>query len=178
MKIFFDMDGVLADFAGAAKNIPDFGTDLNYATSGMTEEQKAAKKKYWLAIEQISDFWSGMKPVQNITILLDYAQSVGELFVLTKTPSANKFVNGQEYVNKIADAKRAWIKKHFSNYFDDKNIIVCSGKKGDLICPDSDCILIDDRADNIAQWCDCGGCGILFITPADAHKKLQQRIGF
>ena len=174
MKLYFDMDGVLADFAAAANKLDGFREDLNQATKNMTDEQREAKKKYWLEIEQISDFWSGMKPIQDVEQVLELAQKIGELFILTKTPSANKFVNGQEYVNKIADAKRQWIKKHFSKYFEDKNVIVCSGKKGDLINPDENCILIDDRTDNIEQWCSCGGTGVLFVSPEDACMQLTK----
>ncbi len=176
MKIYFDMDGVLADFAQAAKNIPGFSSDLNCASQNMTDEQKHAKKKYWLEIEQIDSFWADMDIVDNITELLDFASLCGDLFVLTKTPSANKFADGQNYVNKIADAKRAWIKKHLSKYFDDENIIVCSGKKGKLIRPDKNSILVDDRPDNIAEWSECGGTGILFLGSDDARHQLQKFI--
>ena len=173
MRIFFDMDGVLADFDKAVSVIPGYNSVLNKASRNLSIAQRDIKKKNWLAIEKISSFWSGMHPVQNVHLLLDYAQKCGEMFVLTKVPSPDKFANGERYVNEIANAKRQWINDNMSQYFIPQNVIICNGDKGELIKPNRQDVLIDDRYENIISWYDAGGMGILFKNPLNAIQELR-----
>lgn len=173
MRIFFDMDGVLADFDRAVSGVPGYISVLNKASRNLPIAQRYIKKKNWLAIEKISSFWSGMLPVQNVNMLLDYAQSCGEMFVLTKVPSPDKFINGERYVNEIANAKRQWINNNMSQYFNPQNVIICDGDKGELIKPNRQDVLIDDRYENIVNWYDAGGMGILFKDSNRAMRELQ-----
>ena len=170
MKIYFDMDGVLVDFDSARPNTGDF----NHPSEELSPEMRAAKKQFWLDIEQQENFWRNLPVMANAERLLDVAKSMGEIFILSKTPSAKHFITGQNYVDFVANEKRKWVLKHLGNFFDDGHIIICDGNKGELVKPAAEDILVDDRRENIIEWESCGGRGILFANATDATQKLRQ----
>ncbi len=108
----------------------------------------------------------------NIEYLLTTAADIGEIFVLSKVPSAEKFIGGQNYVDFVAGEKRKWIAKHMNKFFDAKHIIICDGPKGKLISLTKTDVLIDDRQENINEWESVGGRGILFNDAFSAKKQL------
>lgn len=169
MNIYFDMDGVLVDFEVATGDVKD----LNHPTFELSDEKKAAKKQFWLNVEKNKNFWADIPLMKNIKDLLNAAKSKGKIFVLSKTPGAKHFVDGQKYVDFVANEKRKWILKYLGNFFDNEHIIICDGDKGKLIQPSKNDILIDDRLENITEWESCGGRGILFISVSDVVKKLE-----
>ena len=168
MNIYFDMDGVLVDFEAVTGDVKD----LNHPSSELSPEKRAEKKQFWLNIEQNPDFWADIPVMENIKDLLNVAKSKGEIFVLSKTPSAKHFVAGQDYVDFVASEKRKWILKKLGNFFDNEHIIICDGDKGKLIQPSVNDILIDDRPENITEWQLCGGRGIVFMNSIDTIKEL------
>ena len=170
MKIYFDMDGVLVDFDSARPDTSDF----NHPSEELSPEMRAAKKQFWRDIEQQENFWRDIPVMANAERLLTLAQSVGEIFILSKTPSAKHFVTGQKYVDFVADEKRKWVLKHLGKFFDEEHIIICDGNKGELAKPSAEDILVDDRRENIVEWESCGGRGIRFANSVDAIQNLKQ----
>ena len=170
MKIYFDMDGVLADFDAAVAPFSDGRGDLNNRMELMTADARDAKKARWQKIEQNPKFWAEIPVVKNIESLLRAAAGLGELFVLTSVPKAKNFAGGDEYVDFIDAQKRAWIAHHMSEFFPAQNVIVSRGPKEDLVHPGADDVLIDDRAVNIDDWRAAGGRGIVF-SDVDATIK-------
>lgn len=69
--------------------------------------------------------------------------------------------------------KRAWIAREFP---DMKVNIVLRAEKKDY-CMGSDCILVDDLEENIREWDDCGGTGILCKDAQEAMKQLRELDG-
>lgn len=169
MKIYFDMDGVLVHFDAMRPN----DKNLNHPSKELSPEMRMAKKQFWLDIEQQPNFWRDIPEIQGIEQLLKVAKQSGEIFVLSKTPSAKHFIGGKKYVEFVANEKREYILKHFGDFFDNKHIIICDGAKGELIKPANDDILIDDRNENIIEWQIHGGQGILFINAIDTVNKLK-----
>ncbi len=172
MNLYFDIDGVLADFDSMTSG----AAELNHPSSEMTPEMREAKKKFWLNIEQNFSFWADMPVMENIQELLTVAKSIGEIFVLSKTPGAKHFLSGQKYVDFVADEKRKWIAKNLGEFFNTEHVIICDGKKGKLIQPNKNDILVDDRPENIKEWESCGGRGILFINSISAKQELLNMI--
>jgi len=172
MKIYFDMDGVLVDFAYGARMCQNFA-DLNHPSEDLSPEQREAKRLFWLQIEQQDNFWCNLPVMDGAEQLLTVAKSVGEIFILSKTPGKKHFVNAEKYVQFVADEKRKWVLKHLGKFFDNEHIIICDSKKGALAKPSHEDILIDDRCENIAEWESCGGHGILFINSIDSVNKLK-----
>lgn len=172
MNLYFDIDGVLADFDSMTSG----AAELNHPSSEMTPEMREAKKKFWLNIEQNFSFWADMPVMENIQELLTVAKSIGEIFVLSKTPGAKHFISGQKYVDFVADEKRKWIAKNLSEFFNTEHVIICDGKKGKLIQPNKNDILVDDRPENITEWESCGGRGLLFKNSTSAKQELLNMI--
>ena len=176
MKIYFDMDGVLVDFAySAPKN--ENADDLNHPSEKLSPENREAKKRFWREIEQQDTFWRDIPKMSNIEELLTFAKSIGEVFILSKTPSAKHFIGGEKYVDFVADEKRKWVLKNLSNFFDSEHIIICSGPKGDFMNPTKQDILVDDRPENIKEWENNGGIGVLFIGVKDSIERLKRYKG-
>ena len=171
MIFYFDMDGVLADFDSCA---PKSKQSLNHPYESMSDIEKQVKRQFWLDIEQNKNFWRDIPVFSGIKDVLKSAQTKGEIFVLTKTPGAKHFVGGQEYVDFIAREKTDWILKNMSEFFDKKHIIVCDGKKGALINPSSNDILIDDRSENITEWEQHNGRGILFDDVSHVIQEINK----
>ena len=168
MKIYFDMDGVLAHFDAVR---PD-GKDLNHPSEHLSPEKRAAKKAFWQEIEKQPNFWRDIPVMVNAEFLLITAFDMGEIFVLSKTPGSQNFLGGHKYVDFIADEKRKWIQKHLNKFFDKEHVIICDGPKGELIHPNNQDILIDDRQENINEWELHGGVGVLFTNAVDTAKRL------
>lgn len=169
MKIYFDMDGVLVDFDSVCLDSAKF----NHPSDELSPEMRAAKKQFWRDIEQQENFWRDIPVMKDAEALLNTAKSKGEIFILSKTPSAKHFVNGQKYVDFVADEKRKWVLKHLGNFFDAEHIMICDSKKGALVKPLHEDILIDDRYENITEWESHGGRGILFTNAIETAKKLS-----
>ena len=170
MKIYFDMDGVLAHFDAMR---PD-SANLNHPSEDLSPDQRAMKKQFWLDVEKQDNFWRDIPKIPNIEQLLTTAKSMGEIFVLSKTPSAKHFIGGQKYVDFVADEKRKWILKHLNDFFDAAHIIICDGAKGELMQPAADDILVDDRIENIKEWESHGGRGVLFTNAIDTINALKR----
>ena len=105
--------------------------------------------------------------------MLSAAQSIGEIFILSKTPGAKHFAGGNEYVKFVANEKRNWIKINLPEFFDEQHVIICDGNKGQLIRPTHNDILIDDRPENITEWKKYGGRGILFTNAIATANKIK-----
>lgn len=83
ITILYDMDGVLADFDGAVRElfeIPDIvkSTDYNYAIAYLMERDNLSKRKtlnkFWTTIKDCPDFWLNLKPIdKGIRLLKDIA---------------------------------------------------------------------------------------------------------
>lgn len=168
MKIYFDMDGVLAHFDAMRPN----DKDLNHPSEDLSPEQRTAKKLFWQEIEKQPNFWRDIPVMPNTEYLLKTAFDIGEIFVLSKTPGAKKFVGGQKYVDFVANEKHKWITKHLNKFFDAKHVIICDGPKGELIHPNNKDILVDDRQENINEWESHGGVGVLFTNAVDTANRL------
>lgn len=171
MIFYFDMDGVLADFDSSA---PKNSQALNHPSESMSDTEKQAKRQFWQTIEQNKNFWREIPMFPGIKDVLKSAQTKGELFVLTKTPGAKHFIGGQDYVNFVTKEKIDWILKNMPEFFDAKHIIVCDGKKGALIKPTANDILIDDRVENITEWEQHNGRGILFDEISRVIKEINK----
>ena len=169
MKIYFDMDGVLANFDAMRPN----NKDLNHPSGELSPEKRAAKKAQWQEIEKQPNFWHDIPVMENIEYLLSTAFDIGELFVLSKMPGAEKFVGGQKYVDFVANEKRKWIVANLNKFFDAKHVIACNGPKGKFMHPTKSDILVDDRAENIDEWESSGGVGVLFTNVIDTTNKLK-----
>ncbi|MCL1785799.1 MAG: hypothetical protein FWG39_01445 [Alphaproteobacteria bacterium] len=179
IKIYFDMDGVLADFEQSAIKYRPRSADLNRPNEYLSDAQKAAKLEFYRKIEG-TNFYGDLAVMPGAGEMIAAAKAVAgdNVFILTKIPKAANFITGALLTDaneqrRIAQQKIEWVLRHFGDYFSpDRIITVMDGTKGVLLRPTKTDILVDDRPDNIANWTGSGGTGILYTSAADTATEL------
>ena len=160
MKIYFDMDGVLANFA---KGIRDFG-GFDPAVQGESNEK--LDDLVWDVVRATEHFYDRLEPIPGSFELLRkvYAKYGDDCQILSAVPKPKR--NNPT----AGDDKRKWVARLLSP--DIKVNIVLRKEKSDY-CKGADSILIDDYDKNIAEWNAMGGTGILFSSAKDVETRLK-----
>jgi len=150
-RIFLDMDGVLVDFDQQFKDL-----------TGMMPrefESKYSTEEFWEKIDDAGvGFWRGMKWMPGGEAL--YNRAAQHDHFLLSSPSRSE-------VSKIG--KRLWRRDKTPNT---KLYLARSFNKRKFADPNH--ILIDDREDNIQQWRDAGGIGILYKSADQVNTELDK----
>ena len=161
-KIYFDMDGVLADFDRGVKEF-----------CGMQPLQQGGKRseeednKMWMRIREVEHFYDKLEPMPGA---LEMFQKIYEKYgdhceILTGIPKPKRGIltSGED--------KTAWARRLLSKDLV-VNIVYREEKKN--FCKGKDWILIDDHPGNIASWREYGGTGILHVSAEDTIRQLQE----
>ena len=150
-KIYLDMDGVIVDF--------DKRFESMFGMPPREFENNFGKDKFWEKIDAKGvGFWRGMDWMPGGQQL--YNRVAKHDHALLSSPSRSK-------TSKIG--KHMWKKDNTPNT---KLILAQSFNKKNYA--DKSNILIDDRADNIQQWKDAGGIGILYQSAEQVMKELDK----
>lgn len=159
-KVYFDMDGVLADFEGyiIKHNIPYFPQG-----NRSTEQDK----QMWDAIKQVPHFYLQLEPVEgSIDFFMEIkSKKEHESEILSAIPKPKW---GLLYAK---EDKIDWTSQFLGD--DVKANIVYREEKQNY-CTGPDCILVDDLEKNIIEWEAKGGTGILFRDAESAKKELLE----
>ena len=163
MKLYVDMDGVLADFAKAARVL--FGLDSD--TDVMEFKNAIGRSKFWSKISQNPNFWIDIEPIpKDIQQTWKSLQSRFKHIAILSAPSYSD-------PNCIPN-KNAWLDKHIG-----PGLRLFEKEKFIYACPNS--VLIDDLEKNIIPWREAGGIAIHFKGQFDDEfwtelKKAKQLI--
>lgn len=149
-KLFVDLDGVLVDFDRQFKNLTgELPSEF---------ESKYGTDKFWEVINNEGvKFWASMKWMSDGQQLWNYVSKYN--------PS---LLSAPSYDESSKIGKRVWVKNNLPGV---KLILTPAKYKQKYSGPDS--ILIDDREQNIYQWIEKGGIGILHKNAQDTIKQLQ-----
>ncbi len=143
-QTYVDLDGVLADFHGAAEKAlgrkVDRNTDLNGAD--------------WKMIGEVEDFWSGMDFLRSGRKLWNHIRKQ-QPFILSALPRTD--------TGGAKQGKVAWVGRNLKGVSKDRILLVLRKDKQKFAVnaggrPN---LLIDDNAKNISEWKAAGGIGIL-----------------
>lgn len=150
MKIYFDMDGVLADFQGHfKKHYPhiedpwDLGDD-----------------EFWPMVKAIPNFWEDLPMMPNAKELFQFAKENHTIEILS-SPSSHD--------DRSFDGKIKWVRKHLG---DDIRVNLVTRKYKQLFAQDKRCVLIDD----IKKTCDefkQKGLSIHYLNAKQALSDLK-----
>jgi hypothetical protein len=150
--VYCDMDGVLCDFEDRFKEFTGM--------SCREYENKYGTKAFWDAIgKEGVEYWSKMPWMDDGKQLWDYIAKYNP--TMLSAPSWDP-------ASKIG--KREWVKE---NLTPDTKVILVNKKDKQLYAGENK-ILIDDRTDNISDWKNAGGIGILHKTANQTINELKK----
>ena len=163
-RILLDMDEVLADFTGGACCVHGWTPEQLQAQQpigvwGIAEPMRLTEEEFWAPIVAAGKpFWVGLDELPWARSILDLVRSVTDDWFIVSRPGWDA---------DCYSGKAVWLKGFFGNYKFDR--FVLTAHKHLLACPGT--ILIDDSEDNVEQFIEAGGYGILFPC---RHNKLHQ----
>ena len=101
MKIFFDMDGVLADFSNGVKE------QCGITVPGQFNADKAADDAMWEAIRDADHFYDHLEPVSGMPeLFMELFRKYGQdCQILTAVPKEKRGIVTAE------EDKRNWVKR-------------------------------------------------------------------
>lgn len=160
-KIYFDMDGVLADFDGFVKH------QLGMAYS--------AGEKHWLPSDD--EMWERARNTSHFYYQLNIMDGAKKMFdmVFQKYGSQCEILTGipkpKRGLLTASEDKTAWAREFLSP---DITVNIVFKEQKPQFCKGKNSILIDDTERNIAEWEQSGGTGILHTSPEDTVRRLKE----
>lgn len=160
-KIYFDLDGVLADFDRGVHELCGIDSPVHRDDQGFDD------REMWDAIRRIEHFYDKLDLMEGAKELFDelYARYGDRCEILSGIPKPRRGITT------AGEDKTQWVRRMLSE--DVRVNIVYWEEKADF-CSGPDCILIDDKDTNIRAWRDIGGTGILHTGPASTRAILEE----
>lgn len=168
-KIYFDMDGVLADFKRGIREL--CGIEPPPQPEEVPEEEREAAKKandeMWELVKEVDHFYDKLEVMPYGRALFEavYKKYRDKCEILTGIPKAN------HGITTAAEDKINWVRRLLSK--DIKVNIVYTEEKPKY-CKNKGCILIDDLQKNIVEWKKMGGSGFMNVDGNDTLFRLQE----
>ena len=163
IRIYLDMDGVLADFQRGVKELCHM--------EALSQNGKRDLKQddlMWDAIRNTDHFYNRLELMPGAGELFDrLREKYGERCeILTGIPREERGIVTAE------QDKRDWTCRMLSEEV--KVNAVCRKHKQQF-CTGPESVLIDDREKTIREWRELGGTGILFVTAEETMNELKKR---
>lgn len=161
-KIYFDMDGVLADFERGVKEIcgltpPSQNEQLN----------KTSDDEMWEKIKEIPHFYDQLQLMPGAKEMFDavYGKYGDRCEILTGIPKPRRGITF------AAEDKIKWVHRLLS---EDIKVNIVFREEKPQYCTGKGCILIDDMEKNIKEWSKMGGTGIVNISAEETLARLRE----
>lgn len=162
MKIYLDMDGVIADFFGKIED--------KFVISNWKNLQNPRKT---IDGFKNTDWFFNLKPFENSSQYL--VDSVRKIAGPYNWGICSSPIHGDEMNSGYH--KRRWLEKH--SFMPEVNNFIITHEKWKYANEDitgEPNILIDDRPDNILNWKRAGGIGILYQADESCVNELVEDI--
>ena len=162
-RIYFDMDGVLADFDRGVRELCAIEPVDQMAAT------EADNDRLWAAVAKVNHFYGRLELIPGAEAMLrTLMDRYGDRCeILTGIPKPKRHITG------AGEDKIRWMEKYFGPIIK-VNVVYRQEKKN--FCHGKNDILIDDFQSNIDDWVSYGGTGLLF-TDADSAMKELGRLG-
>ena len=161
-RIYFDMDGVLADFERGIREI----CGVEPIPQGDSRDQEK-EDKMWNLVKEAGHFYDMLEFMPGAEELFDtvYGKYGDKCEILSGIPKARRGIDS------AADDKTNWIRRLLSKDIK-MNLVYRRDKVG--FCHGEGDILIDDYEKNIKEWNENGGTGILHTGAEETLNKLKE----
>ena len=160
-KIYFDMDGVLADFDRGMEELC-YMENQKQGEAGSNSDDEL-----WNAVRSVDNFYDKLEPVSGAVEMFKKIYSVygDKCEILSAVPKPHRNIPSAR------EDKIKWVRRVLS----DQVVInlVYRAEKQDFV-KGKGCILIDDYQTNIDEWISAGGTGILFESADKILEKLKE----
>lgn len=163
IHIYFDMDGVLANFdLGLVELCGLHATDQSFTSK---EENDILRKK----VKEVGHYYLKLEPIDGSIKLLEDTFDLlnGKVEILTGVPKP------EEGIVEASDDKKEWVKKYISR---DIKVNTVLRKEKINFCKSKYDILVDDYYKNVKEWKDAGGTGIIFKNTKQAIAEIKMVI--
>ena len=161
-KIYFDMDGVLADFEKGIR-------ELCHMEPQPQNGKRDAKTDdlMWETIKKIDRFYDRLDLMPGAKEMFDtvYGTYGDRCEILTGIPREERGIVT------AAEDKITWTRRLLSETV--KVNTVCRKHKINF-CTGPETVLIDDREKTIKEWQEKGGTAVLHQTPEETIRELKQ----
>ncbi len=160
-KVYFDMDGVLADFDRGVEELCGFQIVKQDVADKMSDEEM------WHRIKEVEHFYDRLELMPGA---LDLFHAVSDKYgdrceILTGIPKPRRGVLH------AAEDKTRWVRRLLS---EDIVMNICFKEEKIKLCHGKEYILIDDLPPNIEAWRSAGGTGILHHSSIETMDILKQ----
>ena len=161
-KIYFDMDGVLADFGKGVRDLCHME-----APSPDGPEDPEKDNEMWRRIKNVEHFYDKLDLMPGAKELFDavYNKYGDKCEILTGIPKPHRGIKD------AGEDKEKWVHRLLAPEIE---VNVCLRAEKIQKCNGKDCILIDDMEKNIKEWTEEGGTGIQNLDAASTMKKLKE----
>lgn len=148
-KIYFDMDGVLADFERGVKEL----CHMDPPNQNDKEKDPNADDEMWAKIKEVGDFYYKLEFMPHAKEMFDlvYSKYGDKCEILTGIPKEKR------KIVTAGEDKIRWVRDYLSK---DIKVNIVYREDKPKYCTGSDCILIDDMEKNIQEWEADGGTGV------------------
>ncbi len=155
IKLFLDMDGVLTDFTGACEKLGD----------NMMSWYSSDREFFWKKIASAGiEFWSEMRWMPGGRELHGFLKSSGFCpTILSALPGPER----KKALTNAREGKIKWLRKELGSSYAENAILCYRPEKA--LQSGAARVLIDDNSENICEWEEAGGIGIL-------HKNTSRTI--
>ncbi len=160
-KIYFDMDGVLADFDRGVREL----CGMEAQDQGM--RSPAMDDLMWEEIKKIDHFYDRLDLMPGAKEMFDAVYGVygDRCEILT---GIRKEKRG---IVTAAEDKISWMKRILS---DKVKVNICYRAEKIDRCTGPETVLIDDLKKNIDEWQEAGGTGILHVSAEETMKEMKK----